>query len=159
MKHLKKYDKLRLKYKSYLLLKQRQEKNYLNFFNAKKQTEQDSYQKGDLLALNILNIIASFLLIFNALDDSQLKPLGISCLPFIITAFLICFFAKHIIHFQNAMQVFYRINNSLAIILAIIENYLLQFDEIYLILADAIIGLYLIIIIKNMKEKINDRLN
>lgn len=156
---MKKYDKLRLKYKSYLLLKQRQEKNYLNFFNAKKQPEQDSYQKGDLLALNILNIIASFLLIFNALDDSQLKPLGIFCLPFIVTAFLVCFLTKHIFHFQNTMQVFYRINNALAIILAIIESYLLQFDEIYLILADAIIGLYLIIIIKNMKEKINDRLN
>lgn len=159
MKLLKKYDKLRLKYKSYLLLKQRQEKNYLSFSNAKKQTERDSYQKGDILALNILNIIASFLLIFNALDDSQLNSLGIFCLPFIITAFLICFLAKYLIHLQNAMQVFYRINNSLAIILAIVESYLLQFDEIYLILADAIIGLYLIVTIRNIKEKTNDRLN
>lgn len=154
-------DKPRLKYKMYQQLKQRQKQNYQNFQQAKLTTHTENRKLGAEYTLSFLNLIAMTLLIANAFLSKDKELEGTSAvIGIILGVILTCCLIAHFflpLTGQNPFRSFWKSNNIFATVLAIVETVTLNLnnEQICLILADAIIGLYLIQSIMHIKKRGN----
>lgn len=157
-------DRPRLKYQSFIKLKARQNANYQHFKNSQLISEKQDYTNGDLWTLNLLNLIASSLLCYNCFSyqDNTTKAIGVIFLSIIIISFLCCLITNFFLPLtdHNPFRTFFQLNNVLAVIYACWESWTLDLSQTTLIIADAIIGLYLIQLLEHRKDfKQNDKLN